>query len=87
MEDIYEEMEDSTDPLPLAKGLSPRDSGWLALLIRRKCAASRETNQEVIARELDVCFVVHGSLARSVADYFMRVYSKFAPHETSAISG
>ncbi|KAG8900895.1 hypothetical protein FRB99_005684 [Tulasnella sp. 403] len=53
IDDMYEDVEEAIDPLPLVQNLTPRDSGCLANVIRSKCAAIRERAAEHLSAELE----------------------------------
>lgn len=55
MEDLFEELECSSDVTGFMKRLSPEEAGWLSQFITKKCNRDRELSGEEIEMELKVC--------------------------------
>ncbi|KDQ63249.1 hypothetical protein JAAARDRAFT_75716 [Jaapia argillacea MUCL 33604] len=56
IEDLYDELEDSTESAAIIGRVSPNEAGWLARFIRQKCGQRREKAADEFEQELkDLC--------------------------------
>ena len=73
MTDLWDNIEDSPDPSSVIKGLSGRDAGWLATVIRQKCSGIRERAGEDVSKELEVSsFSIRSCFAANFTDQISR---------------